>query len=134
MFSKVSGFFKALLSSDVRRRSTFLTSSAGSRLSGRMPEEAEEGFGVAVAGIVLVIDDLLHGPARVDGEGFELDLDDGHAVDEQDDVVAVVAVVGVGRIAAGLYQSRAALDMGFVICSTRYFINASTRRYAGTMA
>ena len=51
--------------------------------------------GVAVAGIVLVIDDLLHGPARADAEGLELDLHDGHAVDEQDDVVAVVAVVGV---------------------------------------
>lgn len=32
-----SGFFRAFFSSDVRRRSTFLTSSAGGRLSGRMP-------------------------------------------------------------------------------------------------
>ena len=51
--------------------------------------------GVAVAGVVLVIDDLLHRPAGADAERLELDLDDGHAVDEQDDVVAVVAVVGV---------------------------------------
>ena len=58
-------------------------------------EEAEKRLGVAVAGIVLVFDDLLHGPARADAEGFQLDLHDGHAVDEEDDVVAVVAVVGV---------------------------------------
>ena len=57
--------------------------------------EAEQRLGVAVAGVVLVVDDLLHGPARADAEGLQLDLHDGHAVDEQDDVVAVVAVVGV---------------------------------------
>ena len=57
--------------------------------------EAEQRLGVAVAGVVLVIDDLLHGPARADAERLQLDLHDRHAVDEQDDVVAVVAVVGV---------------------------------------
>jgi len=41
------------------------------------------------------VDDLLHGPAGADAEGFQFNLDDGDAVDEQDDVVAVVAVVGV---------------------------------------
>ena len=58
-------------------------------------DEAEERLGVAVAGVVLVIDDLLHGPAGADAEGLQLDLHDGDAVDQQDDVVAVVAVVGV---------------------------------------
>ena len=58
-------------------------------------DEAEQRTGVAVAGIVLVFDDLLHGAARVDAEGLQLDLDDGDAVDEQKDVVAVVAVVGI---------------------------------------
>ena len=58
-------------------------------------EEAEQRLGVAVAGVVLVVDDLLHGPARADAEGLQLDLHAGHAVDEEDDVVAVVAVVGV---------------------------------------
>jgi hypothetical protein len=58
-------------------------------------DEAEQRLGVAVAGVVLVFDDLLHGAARVDAEGLQLDLHAGHAVDEQDDVVAVVAVVGV---------------------------------------
>ena len=57
--------------------------------------EAEERAGVAVAGVVLVFDDLLDGAAGVDAEGFQFDLDGGHAVDQQDDVVAVVAVVGV---------------------------------------
>ena len=58
-------------------------------------DEAQQRAGVAVAGVVLVLDDLLHRPAGVDAERLEFDLDDGHAVDEQDDVVAVVAVVGV---------------------------------------
>ncbi len=58
-------------------------------------EEAEQRLGVAVAGIVLVVDDLLHRPARADAEGLQLDLHDGDAIDQQDDVVAVVAVVGV---------------------------------------
>ena len=57
--------------------------------------KAEKRLGVAVAGVVLVVDDLLHGPARADAEGFQLDLNDRHAVDQQDDVVAVMAVVGV---------------------------------------
>ncbi len=57
--------------------------------------KAEQCLGVAVAGVVLVLDNLLHGPARVHAQGFELDLHTGHTVDEQDDVVAVVAVVGV---------------------------------------
>ena len=58
-------------------------------------EEAEERLGVAVAGVVLVIDDLLHGPARVDAESLQLDLHAGHAIDQKEDVVAVVAVVRV---------------------------------------
>ena len=45
-------------------------------------EEAEEGFGVAVAGVVLVIDDLLHRPAWADAEGLQFDLHGRHTVDE----------------------------------------------------
>ena len=56
---------------------------------------AEQRLGVAVAGIVLIFDDLLHRPARADAEGFQLDLHAGHAVDEEDDIVAVVAVVRI---------------------------------------
>ena len=58
-------------------------------------QEAEECLRVAVAGVVLVIDDLLHGPARLDAEGLQLDLRDGHPIDEEEHVVAVVAVVSV---------------------------------------
>jgi len=58
-------------------------------------DEAEQRLAVAVAGVVFVIDDLLHGPARADGQGLELDLHHRHAVDEQHHVVAVMAVVGV---------------------------------------
>ena len=57
-------------------------------------DEAQERPGVAVVGVVFVIDDLLHGPARVDAERLQLDLRDRHAVDEQNDVVTVVAVEG----------------------------------------
>lgn len=57
--------------------------------------EAEQCLCVAVAGVVLVFDDLLHRPARIDAEGLQLDLHNWHAVDEEDDVVAVVAVVRV---------------------------------------
>ena len=58
-------------------------------------EETKQRPGVAVPGVVLVIHDLLHGPARADAEGFQLDLDARHAVDQQDDIVALMAVVGI---------------------------------------
>lgn len=57
--------------------------------------EAEQRLRVAVAGVVLVFDDLLHGPAGIHAEGLQLDLHAGHAIDEQDDIVTVVAVVRV---------------------------------------
>ena len=44
--------------------------------------EAEQRLGVAVTGVVLVFDDLFHGPARVDAKGLQFDLDAGHTVDE----------------------------------------------------
>ena len=58
-------------------------------------EEAEKRLGVAVAGVVLVIDDLLHGPAGADPKRLQLDLNDGDAVDQEYDVVAVMAVVRI---------------------------------------
>ena len=57
--------------------------------------EAKQRPGVSVAGVVLVFDDLLHRPPGADAECLEFDLDRGDAVDQEDDVVAVVAVVGV---------------------------------------
>jgi hypothetical protein len=58
-------------------------------------DEAQERAGVSVAGFVLVLDDLLHRPAGIDAKGLEFDLHSGHAVDQQEYVVAVMAVVGV---------------------------------------
>jgi len=58
-------------------------------------QEAQQRAGVAVAGVVLVVNDLLHGPARVDAQRFQLDLHTRHTVDEDEHVIPVVAVVGV---------------------------------------
>lgn len=55
----------------------------------------EQRVRVAIAGVLLVVDDLLHGAARTDFEGLQLDLCAGDAVDEQNDVVAVEAAAGV---------------------------------------
>ena len=42
-----------------------------------------------------VLDDLLDGATRADAECLELDLDRGHTINEQQNVVPMVAVVGV---------------------------------------
>ena len=46
-------------------------------------------------GVVLVVDDLLHRPPGADSKRLEFDLNDGDAVDQEYDVVAVMAVVRV---------------------------------------
>ena len=58
-------------------------------------QKAQQRLGVTVAWVVFVVNDLLHGAARVDGERFELHLHAGHAVDQNQHVIAVVAVVSV---------------------------------------
>lgn len=45
-------------------------------------DKAEQGLGIAVAGVFFVVDYLLHGPAGADAEGLEFDLDGGDAVDQ----------------------------------------------------
>ncbi len=50
---------------------------------------------VAVAGVVFVLDNLLHGCARADFQCFQLDLYHRHAIDEEQHIIAVMAVVGV---------------------------------------
>ena len=57
--------------------------------------EAEQRFPVAVSGVVLVLDDLLHRLARTDRQRLQLDLRHRNAVDQQCHVVAVMAVIGV---------------------------------------
>ena len=58
-------------------------------------DEAEKRLGVSVTGIVLVVDDLLHRPPGADPKRLQLDLNDGDAVDQEHDVVAVMAVVRI---------------------------------------
>ena len=57
--------------------------------------KAQQLVGVAVAGVVFVFDDLPHGAARCEAQGFQFDLHHGHAVDQQDHIVTVMAVGGV---------------------------------------
>ena len=57
--------------------------------------EAQQRVAVAVAWVVFVLDDLLHRPARAHLEGFQLNLHDRHAVDQQNHVITVMAIVGV---------------------------------------
>ena len=57
--------------------------------------EAKERVGVAIAGIVLISDDLFHRAARADGQCLEFDLHHWQAINEQDHVILVVAVFGV---------------------------------------
>lgn len=58
-------------------------------------KEAEERSGVAVAGVVLVRDNLLHCFFGVDAKRLQLDLHDGDAVEQEENVVAVALVIGV---------------------------------------
>lgn len=53
--------------------------------------EAQQRVGVAVARILLVFDDLLHRTARAHGQGLQLNLDEGQAIDKQDHVITVKA-------------------------------------------
>jgi hypothetical protein len=45
--------------------------------------------------VVFVVDNLFHGPAGTDSEGLQLDLHHRYAIDEQDDVITMVAVISV---------------------------------------
>ncbi|MNC63643.1 hypothetical protein D3C75_1137810 [compost metagenome] len=58
-------------------------------------QEAEQRFGVAVAGVVFVFDDLLHGAPWVDTQRFEFHLNARNTIDKDENIEAVVAVVGV---------------------------------------
>ena len=56
-------------------------------------DEAQERLGIAVTRVVLVVDDLLHRPPGADPKRLQFYLNDGDAVDQEYDVVAVMAVV-----------------------------------------
>ncbi|QRK12305.1 hypothetical protein JQX13_21125 [Archangium violaceum] len=91
-------------------------------------DEAQQRRRVPVARVVLVVDDLLHRPPRADAERFQLNLDDGDSVDKEDDVVAVVAVVGVdaelvddfeGVLAPVLDVDEGVVERGAVVADER---------------
>jgi len=50
-------------------------------------QEAEQGFAVAIAGIIFVLDNLLHGPAWTDSQSFQLDLYHRHTIDEEQHII-----------------------------------------------
>ena len=54
---------------------------------------------------MLVFDDLLHGPARADCQALKLDLHERQAVDQQDDVVAVMAAPGIDTQLADHFET-----------------------------
>ena len=57
--------------------------------------KAHQGIAITIAGVVLVLDNLLHGAARADFQCLEFDLHHRYAVNEQDHVIAVVTAAGV---------------------------------------
>ena len=79
----------------IHRRPQPSTAFALPTLPKRTFGEEEERARVAVAGIVLILHDLLDRPARIDAECLQLDLNNRHTVDEQENIVPVVAVIGV---------------------------------------
>lgn len=57
--------------------------------------EGQQRIRIAVAEVLFVVDNLLHGPARADFEGFEFDLAAGDTIDEQDHIKTLKAIAGV---------------------------------------
>ena len=58
-------------------------------------DEAEERPGISVARVIPVADDLLHRPPGADPGRLQFDLNHRDAVDQEHDIVAVMAVVGI---------------------------------------
>ncbi len=44
--------------------------------------KAEQGIGIAVTGIIFIVNDLLHGTAGTDIQGFKFNLDNRYAIDQ----------------------------------------------------
>jgi len=57
--------------------------------------KTEQGLHVAIAWIIFVIHDLLHGSPRTDIIGFQFDLNNRNTVDKQNNIVTMVAVIGI---------------------------------------
>ena len=57
--------------------------------------EAQQRIGIAITDIILVINNLLHGTARTDIQSLQLNLNNGQAVNEQNDIVTLETVARV---------------------------------------
>src|SRR5690554_189733 len=57
--------------------------------------EAQQSIGIAVASIVFILNDLFHRPAWADLERLKLNLYQRQTIDQQNDVVPMVAVIRV---------------------------------------
>ncbi len=58
-------------------------------------DKTEQRADVSVAGITLIFHDLLHRPPRTDSKRLQFDLSDRDAIDQEHDIIAVMAVIGV---------------------------------------
>ena len=85
-------------------------------------QEAEQCFCVTVAGVIFVIDNLLHGSARTDSQGFQLYLYHRNAIDQQDHVESMMAVTGVDAklvdYLEGIFAPLPDVDQGVKECLT----------------
>ena len=57
--------------------------------------KTQQRIGVTIARVVFVIHNLLHSHTRTDFMRLEFDLNDRYAVDKQNHIVTVVAVIGI---------------------------------------
>ena len=57
--------------------------------------KTEQWFSVAIPRIVFVIHDLLHGTPRTDIVSLQFDLYNWNTVNEQNDIVTMVTVIGI---------------------------------------
>ena len=103
---KLGDFFVVVSSELVQRQKTFIRikTEMAAVIVGKVPriahvadneklQKTEQRFAVAIAVVVFILHDLLHGPARADGQRFQLNLHHRDAIDKQYDVITVVAIV-----------------------------------------
>lgn len=57
--------------------------------------KAEQRICIAVTGIIFIVNNLLHGAAGTDIQGLKFNLYNGHPVDQQNHIIAVITVLRV---------------------------------------
>ena len=58
-------------------------------------DKTEKRSGVSVTGVVLVVDDLFHCSPGADSKRLQFDLNNRYAVNQEHDIVSVMAIVGI---------------------------------------